>query len=323
MERVPEGGDHLLALVAAHQAVVHEHAGQLVADRPVHEQRGHRGVDPARQAADHPALTHLCADARDLLVDDRRRAPGALAPAHVGQEALEDRLPVRRMHDLGVELDAVDAALDVLQRGHRRRRGRGQRGEAGRGLEDRVAVRHPARLLRRQAGQQPAGIVDVQVRAAELADVGGLDPAAQVAREQLHAVADAQHRDAQLQQASVERRGAVGVHRRGAAGEDQAAGPAAGHLLDAHVVREKLGEHPQLPHPPRDQLRVLPPVVQHHHFLGGHPRLSRRGHGGRGDVSHLRVRPPWSRWPPCPRPGRAGAACPRSAGRGRPSARRG
>src|SRR3954454_17354184 len=39
---VAERGDHLVALVLAHQPVVDEHAGDLVADRLVHEQRCHR-----------------------------------------------------------------------------------------------------------------------------------------------------------------------------------------------------------------------------------------------------------------------------------------
>ena len=45
-----EGLDHLRGLVLAQQAVVDEHAGQLVADRLVHEQRRDRGVDAARRA---------------------------------------------------------------------------------------------------------------------------------------------------------------------------------------------------------------------------------------------------------------------------------
>ena len=47
LEVVAEGGDDLLALVLAHQAVVDEHARELVADRAVHEQRGDRRVDAA------------------------------------------------------------------------------------------------------------------------------------------------------------------------------------------------------------------------------------------------------------------------------------
>ena len=62
LEVVAEGGDDLLALVLAHQAVVDEHARELVADRAVHEQRGHRRVDAAGEPADHLAVADLGAD---------------------------------------------------------------------------------------------------------------------------------------------------------------------------------------------------------------------------------------------------------------------
>ena len=156
LEVVAERGDDLLALVLAHQAVVDEHARQLVADRAVHEQRGHRRVDPAGEPADHAAVADLGADLLDLLLDDRGRAPRARAAADLLEERRQHVLAVGRVDDLGVELDAVEAALDVLERRDRRLRRARQRREAGRRLVDRVAVRHPARLLRRRAGQQPA-----------------------------------------------------------------------------------------------------------------------------------------------------------------------
>ena len=104
------------------------------------------------------AVADLGADARDLLLDDRRRRPRHVAAADVAEEALEDVLAVGRVDDLGVELDAVDAALDRLEGRDRRRGRRGQRGEAGRRREDGVAVRHPARLLARagRAAARPA-----------------------------------------------------------------------------------------------------------------------------------------------------------------------
>ena len=44
----------LLGLALAVQAVVDEHARELVADRPVHEERRHRGVDAAARARTAP-----------------------------------------------------------------------------------------------------------------------------------------------------------------------------------------------------------------------------------------------------------------------------
>ena len=159
------------------------------------------------------AVADLRADARDLLLDDRRRAPAAVGAADVLEERRQDLLAERRVDDLGVELDRVDAARRVLERGDRRGGRGGELGEArGRAL-DAVAVRHPAGLLERQAGEQPARLADAQLGAAELADLGVLDDAAERVREQLHAVADAEHRDAELEQRRVELRRARRVDR--------------------------------------------------------------------------------------------------------------
>ena len=113
-----------------------------------------------------------------------------------------------------------------------------------------------------QAGEQPARLAHGQLRAAELPHLGALDAPAELAREELHAVADAQHRDAELEQLGIEARRAVGVDRGGAAAEDQPLGLAARDLLGADVVRQQLAEHAALAHAARDELRVLAAVVE-------------------------------------------------------------
>ncbi len=81
----------LLALPGPQQAVVDEHAGQLVADGPVHQRGGDRGIDPAGQPADHLLVADDGPDGVDLLVQDlasgssparsrRRRAGTGAAP---------------------------------------------------------------------------------------------------------------------------------------------------------------------------------------------------------------------------------------------------
>ena len=59
---------HLLALTLAQQPVVDEDARELVADGTVHEGRGDRGVDAARQTAEHVVVADALAD-----LGDRRR----------------------------------------------------------------------------------------------------------------------------------------------------------------------------------------------------------------------------------------------------------
>ena len=259
--------------------------------------------------------------------------PRARAAADLLEERGQHLLPVGRVDDLGVELDPVQAALDVLQRGDRRLRRARQRGEARRRLVDRVAVRHPARLLRRRAGQQPPGLGDRQLRAPELPHLGALDLAAELQHQRLHAVTDAQHRDPELEQLRLQPRRALGVHRGGPAGEDQPLRPAPPHLLDADVVRQQLREHAALAHAARDQLRVLPAVVEHDDLVGRHLALERKllqglvGRDGRpvplGAELSLRQAPLRRRARPCRPAGRAAAACPPSAAPARSSARPG
>ena len=263
-EVLAERRDHLRALVLAHQPVVDEHAGQPVADRAVDEQRRHARVDSAREPADRPPVADLGADRLDLVLDHRARAPRPLASARVLEEVRQHLLAVRRVDHLGMELDPVDRAFGRLERRHRRRGRRRERGESGRRREHRVAVGHPAALLRRRAGQQPAGLRDRELRAPELPDLGALDAAAQLAREQLHAVADAEHRNAELEQLALQRWRALLVHRRRPAREDHALRAPAPHLLEADVMRQQLGEHAALAHAAGDQLRVLPAVVENH-----------------------------------------------------------
>jgi hypothetical protein len=254
LEGVAERLDHLLALVLTHEAVVDEHARELVAHGSVHQQGGHRGIDAAGEAADDLAVPHLLADAADLLLGHRGSVPGHVTATDVLEEVGEDLGAVGRVRHLGVELDAVQAAIDVLERGDRRPGGRGESGRARVGLVDGVAVAHPAALLGGQSGQQAPGLGHRELRAAELADLGALDPSTEVEHHGLHPVTDAEHGDAELQQLVVEARRAVGVHRCGPAGEDQPLRPPGLDLLDADVVGEELAEHPALAHPTGDQL---------------------------------------------------------------------
>ena len=123
---------HLLRLAGPQQPVVDEHAGELVADGPLHQRRGDRRVDPAGQPADHPLAADL---ARGPPRPARRRCSppstvdGSRPPV---EEALEDPLPVGGVQHLGVELHAEQRRGDVLERRDRAVRCRRRDGEPGR-----------------------------------------------------------------------------------------------------------------------------------------------------------------------------------------------
>ncbi len=268
------GGDEvpldLLGLAGAQQAVIDEDAGELVADRALHERGRDRRVDAAGQPADHLLAADLRTDRVDLLVDDVRLGPGRPRAGDVVEEVPQDRLSVLGVQHLRVELHAGEPAADVLERGDRRARSAGGHGEAGWGESHRVAVAHPDLLCRRQAAQQHARLDDAQRRAAELRAAGARDLAGQRLRHRLEAVADAEDRHAGGEQRGVGLRCSRGVHRRRAAGQDDRLRLAGEQLGDRQRARDDLGVDVRLAHPAGDQLRVLRPVVDDEDEIGVH-----------------------------------------------------
>jgi hypothetical protein len=291
---LPEGLDHLLGLVHPHQPVVDEDAGEALADGAVDEQRGDRGVHPAGEAADDAALADLGADRVDLLRDHRLRRPVVAALGDVAEETGEDVRAVGRVDDLRVELNPVEAAVGRLEGGHGRPGAGGERGEPGGGLEDRVAVAHPAALLLREPAKEAASAVAKgQVGAAELPRLRALDPAAERQHHRLHAVTDAEDRDAQIEQLGREGRRARLVDRGRAAGEDERLRVAAADLLRGGRGGQHLGEDAALADAPSDQLRVLAAEVEDQDLLGRRHllRTGRPGGGSPLDIDLGRVRP--------------------------------
>ncbi|MCY1359310.1 hypothetical protein D9M69_458740 [compost metagenome] len=206
---VQAAGEHLhhhLAFVQAQQAMIDEDAGELVADGAVDQRRGHRRIDAARQAQDHLFVADLFADLGDGFLDVVAHDPVSLAAGDLEHEALEHLAALDGMRDLGVELHGIVAARFVGHAGDRAARGRRHQLEARRQAGDLVAVAHPD--LEHAVAFRRAEILDVleqrgmavgaHLGVAELALVAPLDLAAKLHGHGLHAVADAQHRHAQV-----------------------------------------------------------------------------------------------------------------------------
>src|SRR4029453_10866404 len=83
---VAEQRDDLIALALSHQPVVDEDAMELIADRLVDKHGGDRRIDPAGEAADHAPLSHLTANALDLLQLEGGHGPVAGAARDVAHE---------------------------------------------------------------------------------------------------------------------------------------------------------------------------------------------------------------------------------------------
>ena len=245
-----------------------------VADRLVEEEGGHGGIDAAGEAADHAAPAHLVADAGDRLSAVGVHRPVAGEAADAEQEVLEQRSTDRGVDHLGVELEPVEAALLVGDRGEGRGVAAGDRDEALGDRHDPVAVAHPdGRALAgiEDAREQRRGAVEADLGAAVLALRGGLDPAAELGAHGLLAVADAEHGHAQLEHGRW-CPGAQGlVGRGGAAREDDRGGREAGDEQVVDGAGVDLAVDAVLAHAARDQLGVLRAEVEDQDALGHAP----------------------------------------------------
>jgi hypothetical protein len=97
---------------------------------------------------------------------------------------------------------------------------------------DVIAVTHPRLHGRRDAREQPAACLNVKLGVAVLAVRRRQDFAAEKLRHQLHAIADAEHRDAKIEHRRVRMRRAFFINRRRPARQDQAARLAAAQRFD-------------------------------------------------------------------------------------------
>ena len=251
----------LRGLVLAVQAVIHEHARELIPDRAVDEERRDRRVDTARERAEDAVVAHLLADRLHRSLDHVDRRPVGQQSTAVVEEPLQDRDTVRRVGDLRVELHGVQAALGILHRRDRDDVGVRPDAEPLRLADDRVAVAHPHLLRRLHVGEQHARTVDRQRRAPVLALAGRRHLPAERLGHQLVPVADPEHRDAEVEHPRIQMRRALLVHGRRPARQDDAGGAHLAELGDRDVVRDDLGVDVTLADPPRDQLRVLRPEV--------------------------------------------------------------
>ena len=299
------GGDvvglDLLALALAQQPVVDEDAGEVVADGPVHERRGDGRVDAAGQPADDELVADLRADRLDLLVDDVGRRPRRLDAGDVVEEVLEHRLAVLAVQHLGVELHAGEAARrgprtpatgapSVTATTREARRARGAR--------RRRATSRPTASSGRAGEQRRARVGDAELGAAELREPGLRDLAAERARPSPGSRSRCRRSGTPVvEQRGVDLRGAVGVDRGRAAGEDHRGRVLREHLGHRHGRRDDLAVDVRLAHAAGDELGVLRTEVDDEDGAvrgGGHrdqrPFGRHRTAGGAPDRS--RGRPP-------------------------------
>ena len=228
------------ASFAPQEAVVDEDAGELVADRPVHEQRRDRGVDAAGEAAEHALAADLRADALDLLLDDGGGRPRGRRAGDLVEEVLQQLLAVRRVHDLRVELHAVERGA----RDPRTRRSacsasrRVTRAPAGGASTESRWLIQTVCSAGRPAKSAPS--LRAELRLAELRDAGAARPRRRGRAPSAACRSRCRASGRRARRAPGSTRGAPSrVDRRGPAGEHERERVPAPHLLGGDVVARR------------------------------------------------------------------------------------
>jgi len=306
-----KGTHHLLGFAETQQPMIDEHARELIADRALQERSYHRGVHPARETEQDLVRPYLRARALDGVREDVACAPQRVRAADLAHEALEQARPLRGVGDLRVKLHAIEAAPLIAHRGERDGAGAGGGDESRRQLIDPVTVTHPdiedaatggvAAVL--EVIKQPRGAGNRHLGVAELALARGGDAAAELLRHGLHAVADAEHRHAELEHRGRRVRRVGGGDRFRPAGENHATRGKGTHLRVADVPRVDLTVDAELAHAPGDELRVLRAEIQDQDAMRVDVEVRRRpwGHArcSSGNARHRdRFRTPGSWVPP-------------------------
>ena len=257
----------LVSLVQAQQTVVHKDTGEPVAHGLLQQGGSHGAVYAAGEGQQHTLVTDLFPALPEGGLHIGLHSPLTAEAADTVEEILQDFGAVLRVYHLRVELHAVELLFRAL---HRRMAAAGTLGngsEAGGGRFHLHPVAHPVNSLFRHPGKEGGGGVDGQLGLAVFPGNGLAALAAQKMHHQLHAVADAQHRDAQGEQGRIHRRCAFFKHRGRAAGEDQRIRPEGAHLIHGDAKGLQLAVNAALAHPAGHQQIILPAKIQNQNLL--------------------------------------------------------
>ena len=225
--------------------MIHEHAGQLLADGLSQHSCQNGGIHAAGQGAQHLAIADALTQGLDVVFHKGVHLPVAGAAADVVHEVAQHLLAFRSVQHFRMELDRVQALLGVLCRSYR--------------AVDRVSSDL-------KAGRCLLNIV-LALRCAA-------DVTAQQMHHQLAAVADAQHRHTPVEDLRVDRGGILQINAVGAAGKDDSLGVLCLDNRQIGFIGIDFTVDIVLADAARDQLIVLAAKVQHDDSFMLHEVLS-------------------------------------------------
>ena len=95
---------HLLELVLAQHAMIDKDTSEAVADSTVQQHGSHTGIDTARKSKDNAVVTQLLFQLCHRGVDKRGGTPLLTGATDIDYEVLEQRLALKRVEHLWMEL---------------------------------------------------------------------------------------------------------------------------------------------------------------------------------------------------------------------------
>ena len=168
-----------------------------------------------------------------------------------------------------MKLDAVDPPLLVGHGGHGTVVRAGDRFKAFGAGRDLPGMAHPAEGRGFHSREHGGGFLHLYYNAAVFPFLCLFDPAAQQMGRELHAVADAEHRNTQSVKLRVDNRRVFIMDGGGTAGKDDADGL----LFPDFLHRDAPGDHFRIdvafPDTAGDQLGILAAEIKDQYFLGG------------------------------------------------------
>ncbi len=255
----------LFLLVLAQQTVVHEDAGQLLADGLGQHCGQNRGIHAAGQGTEHLAVADFFPQGFDVVLHEGVHLPVAGAAADVIHEVVQHLLALDGMQDFRVELDGIQLSLCILHRSHRAVCRVCRDLEAGCGFLNVVVVAHPADGRGVHIGEHLAAVVHKDLGLAILALGSTADMAAQQVHHELAAVADAQDGHTPAEDLRVNGGRILQIDAVGTTGEDDALGVLCLDDRKIRLVGIDLTVDIIIADAARDELIVLATKVQHDH----------------------------------------------------------
>ena len=265
IEFLGEGIHNLFCFAETEEPVIDKYAGELFADGFVYEDSCNGGVNTAGKGADDIVIAYLFADVFHSDINVVAHGPSALAFADAEQEVFQHLCAFGGMNHFRMELNAEEAAGFIRHSSSGCQFGMTGEAEAGGHIGNSIAVAHPYSGLFGNAFKESGAAVSVEVGMAvfSLFRLGYF--AAQGLCHELHAVADAEDRNACLKYIGVDLGGVFCIDAGRAAGENDAFGILCQDFLGCLVVRKDFAVYTAFTYAAGDELCVLASEVNNDH----------------------------------------------------------